>query len=408
MNRIWPTARLGDLVENGELSYGIVQPGAHIDSGIPIVRVKDLRFGRVDESDPLRVDPSISTRHRRTILRGGELLLSIVGTVGESAVVSDSLAGWNVARAIAVIRPREIPARWIHLCLQMPSTKDAIAAALNTTVQATLNLSDLKRLSIPIPPQRERDAIAEVLGALDDKIAANDQCAKLVLSLADTLFQASSQRNPGTPTTLGELVSRGVIALGDGYRTKRSEHGQPGLRILRAGDIWDGRITPGGADFVSNTYSRQIGPKGSQSGDIVLTTKGSVGRVAVVPPNLEQVVYSPQLCYFRVMDENALDASYLAAWFRSVDLQMQASRLMFKSDMAPYINLQDIRSLKLPVPTIDEQRRQGDPQRALLGSFQAAVTENGRLGRIRDELLPLLMSGKVRVRDAARLVEEVV
>jgi type I restriction enzyme S subunit len=207
---------------------------------------------------------------------------------------------------------------------------------------------------------------------------------------------------------MGELADRGMLALGDGYRTKRAEHGQPGFRILRAGDIQKGRIIPEGVDFVSDAYARQIGPKVSQSGDVILTTKGSVGRTSVVPSNLEPVVYSPQICYFRVLDKEALDGSYLAAWFRSPDLQEQASKLMFKSDMAPYINLRDIRSLTVPLPSRNEQRRRGELQRNLQGIFHATHAETKRLECTRDELLPLLMSGKIRVRDVENVVEGVV
>ncbi|EWT04340.1 hypothetical protein N864_08705, partial [Intrasporangium chromatireducens Q5-1] len=61
---------------------------------------------------------------------------------------------------------------------------------LNTTVQATLNLSDLKRLEIPVPPCSARKAIAEVLGALDDKIAANARLTRSADELLSVTFQS--------------------------------------------------------------------------------------------------------------------------------------------------------------------------------------------------------------------------
>lgn len=208
--------------------------------------------------------------------------------------------------------------------------------------------------------------------------------------------------------TIGELVDRGTLEVGDGYRTKQSEHGRPGLRILRAGDVRDFRVSPGSDDFVSLDYSRQIGGKASRPGDVIMTTKGTVGRVAVVPSGMDSVVYSPQICYFRVRDHQLLDVGYLAAWFRSVDLEAQTASLMYKSDMAPYINLRDIRSLSIPLPDADERRRQGELQLPLLKRFDACCVENKRLAHTRDELLPLLMSGKVTVRGVEDLVEGVV
>jgi type I restriction enzyme, S subunit len=203
-------------------------------------------------------------------------------------------------------------------------------------------------------------------------------------------------------------VELSAIEFSDGYRTKKAEHGQPGLRILRAGDVRDSWVYPGGNDFVSLDYSRQIGSKVSIPGDVVLTTKGTVGRVAVVAEGVERVVYSPQVCYFRVKDDSHLDRGYLGAWFRSSDLQQQAATLMYKSDMAPYISLRDIRSLVVPLPPIEEQHRIGQVQRNLLAAFDASRVENERLTRTRDALLPLLISGRVTVRTADEIIGDVV
>ena len=98
----WGVAPLGSLVDSVRgISYGIVQPGQHRTDGVPIVRVSDLHDGRVDTTAPMRVDPVIEKRHSRTRLRGGEVLLSLVGSVGMCAVAPDELEGWNTARAVA-------------------------------------------------------------------------------------------------------------------------------------------------------------------------------------------------------------------------------------------------------------------------------------------------------------------
>lgn len=316
-----------------------------------------------------------------------------------------------LGRRMALLRPDRSVVEPRFLLYYYLSTSFQRTIAQHTIHGATvprIGLATMGDWTVVLPLLAEQRAIAEVLGALDDKIAANDRQAQLMLELADAQLLSGLERNTQGSATIGQLADQDVLAVGDGYRTKRAEHARPGMRILRAGDIRDGRVSLGGSDFVSNEFRRQIGPKASQPGDILLTTKGTVGRVAVVPPDLEQVVYSPQICYFRVINEEALDAGYLAAWFRSADLRRQADTLMFKSDMAPYINLRDIRSLTLPIPARNEQRKQGEMQRGLLGGFQAACSENEQLSRARDELLPLLMSGRVRVRDAEKLVEEVV
>jgi type I restriction enzyme, S subunit len=126
----WQVALLSDLVEPSRgISYGIVQPGTHVSGGVPIVRVSDVRGGRIAVDDPLRVAENIEAAYVRTRLRGGELLLTLVGTVGEAAVVPASLAGWNTARAVAVIPVRsEIGAYWVQIALRSPAVQELIGS----------------------------------------------------------------------------------------------------------------------------------------------------------------------------------------------------------------------------------------------------------------------------------------
>jgi type I restriction enzyme S subunit len=150
---------------------------------------------------------------------------------------------------------------------------------------------------------------------------------------------------------LGDLVNSGHLEIGDGYRTKRSEHGKPGLPILRVAEVLDGRIAPEFTDFVSDRYRMAMGSKISRPGDVVLTTKGTVGRIAIMPAGGPQFVYSPQVCYFRAEDRSPLAINYLYYWFRSEAFWSQARSLKSQTDMADYINLADIKSLEIELPS---------------------------------------------------------
>lgn len=178
-----------------------------------------------------------------------------------------------------------------------------------------------------------------------------------------------------TSFTIGELVDADVMVMSDGYRTKRSELGDRGFRILRAADIVDGNIRLKSPDFVRDDFSAQIGAKRAHVGDIVVTTKGTVGRIALVSEISEPVVYSPQLCFFRVLEEKALEPRFLRYWFESTEFRLQASHRMNNSDMAPYINLADIRSLRLTCPSIKDQRAVAE----ILGALDDKIAANARL-----------------------------
>ena len=128
--------------------------------------------------------------YRRTELKGGELLLTLVGDIGQCAIAPISIAGWNVARAIAMIKlkdPRD--AAYVRFCLLSKPIQRLMQNWANTTVQTTLNLKEIKQLPLPWPPAYERRRIADILGALDDKIEVNRRINLTLEMMAQALFK---------------------------------------------------------------------------------------------------------------------------------------------------------------------------------------------------------------------------
>lgn len=187
----WDCKPLVDCTSNKNISYGIVQPGQHDKSGIGIIRVNNFENGELNTSDVLKVTPSIESKFAKTRLSGGEVLLTLVGSTGQSAVVPNELKGWNVARAVAVIKPSgEVTAEWLNICLQSSHTRNFLDARANTTVQKTLNLKDVKDIPIPLPPKDERDELERIAVNLNKKITLNRQINHTLEQMAQALFKS--------------------------------------------------------------------------------------------------------------------------------------------------------------------------------------------------------------------------
>lgn len=372
------------------------------DEGFPLIATNCLKDGQreVVFENVRFVDEATYSDWFRAHPQAGDVLFVCKGSPGRVALVPDPVPYCIAQDMVALRANRSTDPGYLYYRLRARDVRSGVENMHVGTMIPHFKKGDFGRLRFLVHRDTgEQRAIAEILGALDDKIEANERAATAALDLGDRLFDREAKLSNLSTTTIGELADRSFLSFGDGYRTKKSEYGRPGLRILRAGDVRNSYVYPSGQDFVAQSYSRQIGAKASQPGDVVLTTKGTVGRVAVVAAVVEQVVYSPQVCYFRAQDEDRLDRGYLATWFRSKQLQEQCAMVMHKSDMAPYISLRDIRSMSVSLPSIEEQRRQGEVQRDLLATFEANRAENEALARTRDELLPLLMSGKLRVKD---------
>lgn len=176
-------------------------------------------------------------------------------------------------------------------------------------------------------------------------------------------------------TTLGQLARDGVLEFSDGYRTRRDQHADAGFRILRAGDVRDGRIYPDGPDFVGQGYAPAIGAKAARAGDVVLTTKGTVGRTGRVTDHASQVVYSPQLCFFRSQQPGVLDMRFFYHWLSSPQFIDQAGYLKSASDMAPYISLKDLASTRIQLPPLTTQLAIAE----VLGALDDKIAANARV-----------------------------
>ena len=156
-----------------------------------MIRVNNFSGNTLNLVDVMRISHAVERKYERTRLRADDVLITVVGSVGRVAVVPSELAGWNIARAVALIRPRSTAlARWIAHFLRSPIAQHRMGIAANTTVQTTVNLKDLREMRIPMPPELIRRGISELLGALDDRIDLLGQTNTTLEAIAQALFKS--------------------------------------------------------------------------------------------------------------------------------------------------------------------------------------------------------------------------
>jgi type I restriction enzyme S subunit len=188
----WPTAPLSSLVRpNDKINYGVVQPGEHVDDGVPVIRVGDLLGGRVVHDRLKRLDPRIEATYARSRLEGDEILVSCVGTIGVIALADESVKGFNIARAVARI-PLDTGTDRVYLSAQLRT--DAIQryfiSELRTVSQPTLNIKQLSEAIVMVPPLRLQATYGDRIRSLH--AVRERQRASLVL--LDNLFASLQHR----------------------------------------------------------------------------------------------------------------------------------------------------------------------------------------------------------------------
>ena len=151
-----------------------------------------------------------------------------------------------------------------------------------------------------------------------------------------------------------DLIQDGVLVVGDGYRAKNSELSGNGVPFARAGNVADG-FRFAGADRFPGDGLHKVGDKTSRPGDVVFTSKGTVGRFAFVRGDTEHFVYSPQLCFWRSLDRTTIDPYFLYCWMRGPEFFGQFKGVAGQTDMAEYVSLTDQRRMFVTLPPLDEQ-----------------------------------------------------
>ncbi len=162
----WVWASLSEIASAVDpLCYGVVEPGEDLNEGVPLVRVQDLEAGEINQKSMRRISGATDKRNARSRLKGGEVLVSLVGTVvGQVARVPPALAGANIARAIAKVTLIDPGLEeWTALVLQSPTLQAWMMKSARGVAQNTLNLSRLARAPIPLAQRSERAWILDEL-----------------------------------------------------------------------------------------------------------------------------------------------------------------------------------------------------------------------------------------------------
>ncbi len=387
----WKEYKFSDLLLEESISYGIVQPGTHTEiNSVPIIRVNNIKNGYIKTDDVMKVASSIEEKHKRTRLIGGELLITVVGSVGECAIVPNILKGWNVARAVSVARIKnEFDKRFIKYTFKTDDLIFQMYGNTNDTVQPTLNLSLLKELKFTIPPLQEQTAIATILSSLDDKIDLLHRQNKTLEQLAETLFRQwfVEEAEESEFVRLGEVVK--TSSGGTPSRSKMEYYQNGTINWVKSKEL-QGSFIFDTEEKITDEAVKNSSAKLFPANTILIAMYGAtVGEYAILaePATCNQAVCGlipnidfPYTFLFILTKYNKENLIGLAGG----SAQQNISQELIKDIEIPN-SIEKIKDYhKITVPYFQK--------------IKSNQTQIRTLTNTRDTLLPKLMSGDVRVK----------
>ncbi len=202
-------------------------------------------------------------------------------------------------------------------------------------------------------------------------------------------------RSDWQTASVTELEKAEILLVQDGnhgeYRPRREELNSDGTPHIRAADISDaGVIDFAGAQRINDVALARIRKGVGAPDDVLLTHKGTVGRVARAPVDAPPFVCSPQTTFWRSVAPDRLDQGFLFAFLRSPAFAGQLRTRMHESDMAPYVSLTAQRSFLVPLPPIGVQRRIA----SILAALDAKIDSNRRLAKLLEETAATLFKAR--------------
>jgi type I restriction enzyme S subunit len=302
------------------------------------------------------------------------------------------MAGFNVSRDVAVI-PLSSQSNhvFVNYFLQSQEAVSWLGARLNGSVTQKINLGVLREIPVPLPPRLYQDAVAETLGALDDKIAVNDE-------IIDACDQLLSLRFGGWPHSHHDLTDErpltSVASFVNGRAFTKNASGT-GRMVIRIAEINSG---PG----VSTVYNDIDVPDEhlARPGDVLFAWSGSLAVArwfrpeAIINQHIFKVIPNsgvPRWLVFDLINRKLAYFKGIAADKATTMGHIQRRHLDEVASVPVESSIKQLDSVLGPLW-----------DRAL-----SAEQESLKLAELRDLLLPKLMSGEIRVRDAEKVVEDV-
>lgn len=384
-----------------KIGYGIVQPGPSVPKGVPIIKVNNIISGLYDTKHLDKTTVENDAKYQRTKLKGGELIITVVGTCGKTAIVPIHFAGCNLVRAMCLIDIEdETICKWIKYYIDSPHGQAYINRNLNTTVQATLNVKSLNEMPIPFYSDEYTSNVVNILSSLDRKIELNNKINADLEEMAQAIFK--NWFVDFEPFKDGKFVDSELGMIPEGWKvgTLRDITNNKTAKVKERNDVkvlspvTSGELVLSEEYFTKQVFSSSIAKykivnKGDFAYNPARVNIGSIGRNEF---DFDGCV-SPVYVVFSVLDgyENYFDL------FRKTDFFKDSVASLAIGGVRQSLSYDDLSLIETIIPSKNIVEKFNNLYNQMKKTIKANKLENSRLSTLRDTLLPRLMSGELEV-----------
>jgi type I restriction enzyme S subunit len=382
---------LRDVCER--IDYGLTTSAVLDGDGPRLLRITDIDNSFIDWESVPRCEASIAEATKYALQTGDIVIARTGASTGRSQWVQLTEPSVFASYLVRFRTKADYDSRFIGYVLHSKRWSDHVASvAHGKSAQPNMSAAEMARFDFKCPDLPTQQAIAEVLGALDDKIAANTKLASVAAHLADVIYDTTVAAHTAQP------MSQVLNPILGGTPPRASPDYWEGNHLWASAK--DVTSAPFGmivdtAEKISETAATATKAKPLPVGSVILTARGTVGAVArlAVPSSFNQSCYGfvpgtipPGILYFSILRAT------------------QRAKAIAHGSVFDTITMKTFDHLE--VPSLDGTALEALESRIgpLLDVISDTVKENVTLAANRGTLLPQLMSGKLRVKDAEVVV----
>lgn len=421
----WKEYKLGEIMDIS--SSKRIYAKEYISNGIPFYRGKEIieKFKGNEVSTELFISEERfkELKEKFGIPKKGDILLTSVGTLGvpylvqeEEFYFKDGNLTWFKNFNINCC------SEFIYYWIQSSYGVNQIYSKSIGSTQKALTIDMLKKFDILLPPLKEQIEISNILSSLDNKIKLNNEMNKTLEEMAQSIFKRwfvdfEFPNEDGEPykSSGGEIVDSELGMIPKGWEVKSLDdlassiskgttptkkdidlaQDEQTIKFLKVKDIDDnGNICIDKMENIpASVHYGKLKRSILHTGDIIFSIAGTIGKVCTIDERLNNSNMNQAVAFIR-LDNIELLFGFILYLLKSDFIQNEIKANIVQAVQAN-VSLGTLKQLKFAYPSENILKMYNDISMSIYKTQLSNKIEVENLIKVRDSLLPKLMSGEI-------------
>ena len=409
--------------------YGI----QYSDNGVIEVRGEMLKGNGlidVESCEPRFISEEISNNYPMTKLKKDDIVMSVRGTMGKIGLVTDNIENANITANLLRLSPNKnkVYSKWLVWLMESSRFNEELDNYSDQTTIKTIRVPNLLSINIPLPKYDEQNAIANFLyqktAEIDGLIADKEKLIELLQEKRQAIITEAVTKglNPNVRMKdsgiewIGEIPEHWSItkmkyllspkkysikAGPFGSQLKNDDMVSGDVKVYNQKTVLDNDFKSGDY-YIENYKYEELRAFEVFSGDLLVTTRGTIGKTAIVPKDAEKGILHPCLIKITLNPDKVLN-EYINVVFNNTKIVTNQIMLESNATTIDVIYTDTLKNLVLPIPPLEEQKSIIDFVDAKIGEIDGLISSiNNQIQKLKEYRQSLIfeaVTGKIDVRD---------